>query len=70
MYLLKITYKEHKAFNFFLYLLLYVDITCMCGHSLSSGLKLADLKPDQQVILADTLTQVGLGDGVQLGGWN
>lgn len=42
----------------------------MCGHSLSSGLKLADLKPDQQIVLADTLTQVGLGDGVQLGGWN
>lgn len=39
-------------------------------HSLSSGLQLTDLEPDQQVILADTLTQVGLGDGVQLGGWN
>ena len=42
----------------------------MCGHSLSGGLQLTDLKPDQQVVLADTLTQVGLGDGVQLGGWN
>lgn len=42
----------------------------MCRHSLSGGLQLADLKPDQQVIFADTLTQVGLGDGVQLGGWN
>lgn len=40
------------------------------GYSLSSGLQLADLKPDQQVVLADTLTQVGFGDGVQLGGWN
>lgn len=33
------------------------------GYSLSSGLQLADLKPDQQVVLADTLTQVGFGSG-------
>lgn len=37
-------------------------------NSLSGGLQLADLKPDQQVVLAHTLAQVGLGDGVQLGG--
>lgn len=42
----------------------------MCGHLLSSGLELADLKPHQQVVLADAMAQVGLGDGVQLGGWN
>lgn len=39
-------------------------------NSLSGGLQLADLKPDQQVVLAHTLAQVGLGDGVQLGGRN
>lgn len=37
---------------------------------LSGGLQLTDLKPDQQVVLAHALAQVGLGDGVQLGGRN
>lgn len=41
-----------------------------CQHSLSGGLQLTDLKPDQKIVLAHTLTQVGLGDGVQLSGWN
>lgn len=35
---------------------------------LSSWLQFADLKPGQQVILAHTLTQVGLGDGVEFSG--
>lgn len=39
-------------------------------HSLSGRLQLTDLKPDQKIVLAHTLAQVGLGDGVQLGGWN
>lgn len=39
------------------------------GHSLSGGLQLADLEPHQQVVLAHTLAQVGLADGVELGGW-
>lgn len=49
---------------------LCVDTRWMCRHSLSGGLQFADLKPDQQVVLADALTQVGLGDGVQLGSCN
>lgn len=52
------------------YSVLCANVKYMRQHSLSGGLQLADLKPDQQVVLADALTQVGLGDGVQLGGWN
>lgn len=39
-------------------------------HLLSSGLQFTDLEPGQQVILAHTLTQVRLGNGVQFGGWH
>lgn len=41
---------------------LYVDVNMV--HLLSSGLQFTDLEPGQQVILAHTLTQVGLGNGV------
>lgn len=36
---------------------------------LSSRLQFTDLKPDEQVVLADTVTQVGLGDGVKFSCW-
>lgn len=39
-------------------------------HLLSSGLQFTDLEPSHKVILAHTLTQVGLSNGVQFGGWH
>lgn len=42
----------------------------VCRHVLARRLQLADLEPDQQVVLADALAQAGLGDGVELCGWN
>lgn len=48
----------------------WVNIQCKGGNLLPGGLQLADLKPDEQVVLADTMTQAGLGDGVKLRCWN